>query len=741
MKKICIVAILCFVLLVSACLYACSGKQMTIKFDPNYEGAQIIEVVVPKGELGVVPNATREGYVFEGWFSDKEGTKSVGLTVGGSVVASNNTYYGKWKAVEGGDAQPQASDEQGNHGGTSQGGDNTGNTDNQSGTEQGNGQSTVTMTASYQKARAEFEAVTGVQLPAIADLEVSEYPYEEGDTSYCLDITSGAGLSYATFEAIKAYLDTALSGWTITGPSVDGEYTNVNYNGVAGWIGLTWDSTNAAVYVNASMGASTPTVTLSSISATYQGTVKAGAAFDTAKIIVSATYSDGSRKDVTNYVLACDYAATNGQNEVSVRYIEGDVSKECVMTYQLYSQTIVSAMDNNIYFTNNQGWAAVCAYAWTGDGESAVSNADWPGEACAYVATNEYGQDVYAYDLTGKSFEKIIFNNNNQGEQTVDITLGDSTNGYYTTDKQDGKYNVSPYQDKYVRTGDITTYEFTGLGAWAMDGKKKVYIYTPVGYDPTDVATKYRVLYMFDGQNLFDGLSLDNGSATRWGVNTTLAKAGVDCIVVGIDNGEDKYDAAGHWRDKQLTMDEATFGPLSALTTAGGKDETANYQHGTLDALGDFIRNTLIPYINDHYNVYTGREDTYIAGSSSGGLAAFYLGLRDSDLYGAVGAFSPATGLFDLSTWQTWLSGDSQKAARAYPQSMFIYCGYGQGSDDLENALYDYGDTAGVSKLEDLLLSCGYQTYGSIGKLFTTGAVHNEGAWRLAFAEFVNFVY
>jgi len=48
-------------------------------------------------------------------------------------------------------------------------------------------------------------------------------------------------------------LDAELADWTITGPTTDGEYTNVNYNSDAGWIGLTWDATNQAVYVNANM--------------------------------------------------------------------------------------------------------------------------------------------------------------------------------------------------------------------------------------------------------------------------------------------------------------------------------------------------------------------------------------------------------------------------------------------------------------------------------------------------------
>ena len=116
-----------------------------------------------------------------------------------------------------------------------------------------NGQSNVTMTDSYSKARNEFKAVTGVELPMLENLEVEEYPYEEGDKSYCFDITGGTNISMETFNSIKTYLDSVLSDWEKTGPEVQGEYTNYNYNSNSGWIGLTYDSTNVAIYINANM--------------------------------------------------------------------------------------------------------------------------------------------------------------------------------------------------------------------------------------------------------------------------------------------------------------------------------------------------------------------------------------------------------------------------------------------------------------------------------------------------------
>ncbi|MBO4217033.1 MAG: hypothetical protein J5940_03725, partial [Clostridia bacterium] len=117
----------------------------------------------------------------------------------------------------------------------------------------GTAQTAAEMTESYSKARGEFAEVTGVTLPELSGLVVGDYPYNHGETSYCFDIVGGDELSYATFTAFKSFFDEELSDWTVTGPSVDGEYTNVNYNSDSGWIGLTWDATNEAVYINTVM--------------------------------------------------------------------------------------------------------------------------------------------------------------------------------------------------------------------------------------------------------------------------------------------------------------------------------------------------------------------------------------------------------------------------------------------------------------------------------------------------------
>ena len=64
------------------------------------------------------------------------------------------------------------------------------------------------MTKSYADARAEFKIVTGIELPAIDNLEVDrEYPYKEGDTDYCFDIIGGSALTYQTYLELQTFLN------------------------------------------------------------------------------------------------------------------------------------------------------------------------------------------------------------------------------------------------------------------------------------------------------------------------------------------------------------------------------------------------------------------------------------------------------------------------------------------------------------------------------------------------------
>jgi metallo-beta-lactamase class B len=142
-------------------------------------------------------------------------------------------------------------------------------------------------------------------------------------------------------------------------------------------------------------------------------------------------------------------------------------------------------------------------------------------------------------------------------------------------------------------------------------------------YLPNDYATstrRYPVLYLQDGQNIFDARTAFAG---EWGVDETLSQlqaSGQDatgCIVVAVDNGANRLDE---------------YSPCNNPQYGGGQGA----------AYIDFLAQTLKPYIDANYRTLPGRENTGIAGSSMGALIATYAAVRYPAIYGKVGSLSPA---------------------------------------------------------------------------------------------------
>ena len=142
---------------------------------------------------------------------------------------------------------------------------------------------------------------------------------------------------------------------------------------------------------------------------------------------------------------------------------------------------------------------------------------------------------------------------------------------------------------------------------------RRIWVYLPKDY--TASTGKYPVLYMHDGQNLFDNATAFAG---EWGIDETMDSIKKPCIVVGIDNGGVKR------------MNE--YNP----------NNTKQFGRGEGKAYLSFIVNNLKPFIDKKYRTLTESQHTYMAGSSMGGLISFYAGLYYPDTFGALGIFSPS---------------------------------------------------------------------------------------------------
>ena len=199
---------------------------------------------------------------------------------------------------------------------------------------------------------------------------------------------------------------------------------------------------------------------------------------------------------------------------------------------------------------------------------------------------------------------------------------------------------------------------------------RRIWVYLPPDYATS--GKRYPVLYMQDGQNLFDAATSYVG---EWKVDKLLDELFYrqrlpGLIVVGIDNGA-----------------ERRF------------DEYIPARKGR--AYARFVANHLKPFIDRHFRTCREREHTGVAGSSLGGLISLYIGNHYSDLFAKVGAFSPAMRFagsefrsivksrdmkiyLDVGTKETLPYMEARRYADAVWHTYYDYVCAGYGDDQLK---------------------------------------------------------
>lgn len=125
-----------------------------------------------------------------------------------------------------------------------------------------------------------------------------------------------------------------------------------------------------------------------------------------------------------------------------IHEVAGDAELSILVNSSIhYYAKFVKANTRRLYFRNSYKWnGTIHCYAWN---DSSSKNAEYPGVKMTFL--EKYGtmeQDVYYIDID-KSFTKVIFNNGNDNEKTVDITLKDSVNAYYVSGGGNGAYTVT----------------------------------------------------------------------------------------------------------------------------------------------------------------------------------------------------------------------------------------------------------------------------------------------------------
>jgi predicted alpha/beta superfamily hydrolase len=315
-----------------------------------------------------------------------------------------------------------------------------------------------------------------------------------------------------------------------------------------------------------------------------------------------------------------------------------------------------------------------------------------PGPSGAYMLTKDLPKGVYNFKLTRGNW------------QTVECgAAGKPIDNRYLSVSQDTSVilNIAGWQDNYAAAEKKHTaspqvhiisekFDMPQLGR-----QRRVWIYLPADYKSSK--RKYPVIYMHDGQNLFDAYTSGFG---EWGVDEILDKLSPreESIVVGIDHG-------GEYRITECDPYDSKYGK------------------GRGDDYVDFLAKTLKPYIDEHYRTRKGARQTTIAGSSMGGLISMYAALKYPNVFGNAGVFSPAF----------WIAPDIYPFAqsKSLPASSRFY--FVCGDAESESMVAD------MQKMAAIIRSKGADEKKT-PVVIIKGAGHNEKQWNGDFPGFYSWL-
>ena len=231
-----------------------------------------------------------------------------------------------------------------------------------------------------------------------------------------------------------------------------------------------------------------------------------------------------------------------------------------------------------------------------------------------------------------------------------------------------------------------------------LENVRDLLAYLPPSYGDGD--RRYPVIYMHDGQNLFDQATSFGG---EWRVDETMEAEGVEAIVIGVPNmGEERCEEYSPWVDAK----------------AGG---------GCGDDYLEFLVRTVKPLVDESFRTLPDREHTGIVGSSMGGLISLYGFFREPDTFGFAGVMSPSL----------WFAQGAifpfVQAATTEAGKIHLDIGTYEGPDMSDRhhlpPTYVGRHILSLRQMRDLLIQKGYRDGVDINYEEAPEAVHNEMSW------------
>ena len=229
---------------------------------------------------------------------------------------------------------------------------------------------------------------------------------------------------------------------------------------------------------------------------------------------------------------------------------------------------------------------------------------------------------------------------------------------------------------------------------------RNVDVWLPENYAP---AKKYAVLYMHDGQMLFDSAITWNHQSWKVTENVTelLRQQQIrDCIVVGVWNNGD-YRHAEYFPQKALEYLPVKLRDTVVKDDLKGKSMADDYLR--------FITKELKPFIDSTFSTQAGRANTFIAGSSMGGLISLYAICEYPDVFG---------GAICMSTH--WVGSTKHQNFDAFSKAFGTYLNNRLPESKAHKIYFDHGD-----KTLDAL----YQPYQTVINKIMKDKRYSSATW------------
>jgi enterochelin esterase-like enzyme len=222
---------------------------------------------------------------------------------------------------------------------------------------------------------------------------------------------------------------------------------------------------------------------------------------------------------------------------------------------------------------------------------------------------------------------------------------------------------------------------------------RKVQVYLPPGY-VKDTARRYPVLYLHDGQNVFDA-----------------AEAGMEWQV----------DEAA-----ESLVQRGAIAPLIVVAVANGEARTDEYAGSKASLYARFLREELKPFVDRTYRTLPEAASTAVGGASHGGLVSLWLALQHPHTFGNVLA---------LSTSAMWDDGTIVKQVQALPAKLRVRIWLAVGAREGERFL------ASNRHLRDALVAKGWTLGSDLRYLEQEDGAHDEISWAAQVPAMLAFLW